>query len=192
MLITKPQPHLQPREYFGVPREEVQAVIGDERAPVWAVHTKPRAEKKLARFCEMAGVGHYLPTMLRKHTYPNRSVRTSWLPVFPGYLFVLQESFDKVALLRSNAVVQFMRVPRPEELYADLQNLWMTLVARPSAVAEDQFQPGVRVEVISGAMKGVIGEVLEPRKGGVRLMIKVHMFERAVSVEVDMARLRRI
>ena len=187
MLVTKPQPHLHPREYFA---GEEPAEAG--QAPVWAVHTKPRAEKKLARFCEMAGVGHFLPTMLSRRTYGNRSVRTSWLPVFPGYLFLLQETFEKVALLRSNAVVQFMRVPRPAELYADLQTLWMALVARPSAVQEALFRPGVKVEVVAGALKGVRGELVESRKGGMRLLIKVHLFERAVSVEVDAAQVRRV
>lgn len=184
MLVTKSQPHLFPEAYFA------GAEPPPGRAPLWAVHTKPRAEKKVARICEGLGVAHFLPTTLTRHAYANRSVRTHWVPLFPGYLFLMEERFDRVGVFRSNAIVQLMPVPRPDELYADLLNLWMTLVARPGAVQEDQYKPGTKVVVVKGALEGVVGELVRWQKGAERLLIKVRLFERAVSVEIDVAHVK--
>jgi transcription antitermination factor NusG len=159
--------------------------------PLWAVHTKPRAEKKLVRFLESVRVGHYLPTMLRRHEYGGRKVRTNWLPLFPGYVFLLEERIDRSLLFRSGAVVQFLPVPRPEELYSDLQSLWLTLSAKPGAVREALYQPGVPVEVVAGPLKGAVGELIKTKKGGARLLICVHMFKQAVTVEIDSDCVRR-
>lgn len=179
MLVVTSQPHLQPHGYF--------AATGpvDGLRPVWAVHTKPRAEKKLTRFLESVRVGHYLPTMLRRHVYGGRQTRTNWVPLFPGYVFLLQEQIDRSLLFRSGAIVQFIPVLRPEELYTDLQSLWLTLSAKPGSVREGLYQPGVKVEVIAGPLKGVVGELIRTRKGGERLVICVHMFQQAVTVEID-------
>ncbi|MDX9999929.1 MAG: hypothetical protein RBU30_01400 [Polyangia bacterium] len=184
MLITKPQPHLVPAGYFS------SAEPPTGMAPLWAVHTKPRAEKKLARYCEGLGVSHFLPTSLTRHEYANRSVRTHWLPLFPGYLFLLEEELDRIQLFQSGAIVQLMPVPRPGELYTDLMNLWMALVARPSALQEAQYQPGMKVLVVKGPLKGVTGELVKWTKDTERLLIKVHLFERAVSVDIDVAHVR--
>lgn len=190
MQITTPQPHLWPTHYFaGAEAPEEEKGSG---APRWVIRTKPRTEKKIARFAEAAGVPYFVPATQRRKVYGNRSVRTSWLPVFPGYFFVLAEQYDRVALLRSNAVLQQIRVPDPGELYRDLANLWRTLVTRPGAVEEDTFVPGVPVQVSSGPMAGVVGELVERRKGGTRLLIKVHLLGRAVSVDIDSAHVRRL
>lgn len=186
MLVTKPQPHLLPMGYFA------DAEPPPGKVPLWVAHTKPRAEKKLAQVCAGIGIGHYLPTTLTRHAYANRSVRTYWVPLFAGYVFLLEEKLDKVALYRSNAIVQLMPVPRPGELYTDLANLWMTLVARPGAVQEDEYRPGMRVEVMQGPLAGVVGELVKWKKGTERLLIKVHLFERAVSVEIDVAHVRPV
>jgi len=159
--------------------------------PLWAVHTKPRAEKKLVRFLESVRVGHFLPTLLRRHEYGGRKVRTNWVPLFPGYVFLLEERIDRSLLFRSGAVVQFLPVPRPEELYSDLQSLWLTLSAKPGAVREALYQPGVPVEVVAGPLKGAVGELVKCKKGGERLLICVHMFNQAVSVEIDSGCVRR-
>ncbi|MFH2007644.1 MAG: transcription termination/antitermination NusG family protein [bacterium] len=159
--------------------------------PLWAVHTKPRAEKKLARFLHSLRIGHYLPTSPRRHVYGGRQARTNWSPLFPGYVFVLQEEIDRTLLFRSGAVVRFIPVPNPEELYQDLQSLWLTLSAKPAAIQETLYQPGVPVEVTSGPLKGVQGELIRTKQGGKRLLICVHLLGTAVTVDIDAARVRR-
>jgi transcription antitermination factor NusG len=185
MLVVTPQPHLQPQGYFTA-TEPLEGL-----RPLWAVHTKPRSEKKLTRFLESMRVGHYLPTMLRRHTYGGRQARTNWVPLFPGYVFLLQEQIDRSLVFRSGAVVQLISVPRPEELFSDLQSLWLTLSAKPASVREALYQPGVPVEVVAGPLKGVVGELIRTRKGGERLLICVHLFNQAVTVEIDAACVRR-
>ena len=175
-----PQPHLLPPDYFlddGGPRPRL--------LPFWAAHTKPRAEKKLTHYLTEHNVGHFLPTSLRRHVYGNRQPRLNWVPLFPGYVFLLAETFDRIALYRSNTVVQFIEVPDPAQLYSDLQNLWRTLVQKPAEVHQFTYTPGKPVQVKHGPLKGVYGELVEVKKGGARLLIRVHFFERTVSVDID-------
>jgi transcription antitermination factor NusG len=112
--------------------------------------------------------------------------------VFPGYVFVLAEHFARLEVFRSHAAVQLLPVPNPAALYHDLSHLFRTLVARPSAVEESLYQPGVRVEVVSGPLAGVEGELIRSRQGGTRLLVAVRLFERGITVDIDAAHVRRL
>lgn len=52
-----------------------------------AVMTKPRCEKAVARYCTGFKITNYLPLRRRVERYQRRTV-TTWLPMFPGYVFV--------------------------------------------------------------------------------------------------------
>lgn len=181
-----PQPHLSPPSYF------TEEAPDEDHLPLWAVHTKPRAEKKLVKFLEMEGVHHYLPTSLRRHVYGSREPRTNWIPLFPGYVFLLQTQFVRRVLYRSNAIVQFIEVANPKELYEDLRNLWLTLTRKPTEVELSSYKPGSLVEVRSGPLRGVVGEIVRAKNKKTRLLIHVHFFERVVSVDIDAGRVRSV
>ncbi len=181
-----PQPHLRPVAYF---KEELPC---EGSLPSWAVHTKPRAEKKLTAFLEREGIHYYLPTSLRQHVYGSREPRMNWVPLFPGYVFILQQSLSRSLLYRSNAVVKFIDVDSPIHLYEDLRNVWLALSHKPAEVELALYKPGAPVEVRSGPLKGVMGEIIETGRKKTRLIIHVRFFERAVSVEIDAGRVRPI
>jgi hypothetical protein len=186
MLVVAPQPYLWPRTYFaGTPPS------GDG-LPHYAVHVKPRAEKQLSRLLQADGVPHFVPTVVTRHTYAGNRVRTHDVPLFTGYLFVLGRPLNREPLFRGNQIIRFIPVPRPEELFEDLQNVWLTLTRRPTAVREEIYRPGRKVEVISGPLKGVIGELVRTHHDCDRLVIRVRLFDRAVSVDIDVAHVRPI
>ncbi len=177
------QPHLFPADYFSAAERPAEL-------PCWAVRTKPRAEKKLSMLCQDLGLGHYLPTTLRRHCYGNRAVRSHWVPVFAGYVFVMTAALPQVQLFRSNAVLQILTVPQPAELYSDLRHVWLSLAATPGAVEEARYQPGAQVEVVSGPLRGVVGVLEAAPKGKSRILITVRFFERALAVDIDVAHVR--
>lgn len=197
------QPHLFPSDYFFLGEKESESeepMVSEapmdshafENLPIWAVHTKPRAEKKLVTYLEKEGVSHYLPTSLRRHIYGSRQPRTNWVPLFPGYVFLLQKEFVRRTLYRSNAIVQFIEVPDPKQLYDDLKNLWLTLTRKPTEVELASYKPGSLVEVRSGPLKGVVGEIHRTKKKKTRLLIRVHFFDRVVSVDIDAGHVRAL
>ena len=53
----------------------------------WVLHSKPRAEKSIARQLVKHGVGFYLP-LYEKHWRKNGRSQHSHLPLFPGYVFL--------------------------------------------------------------------------------------------------------
>jgi transcription antitermination factor NusG len=167
------------------PGEVVSAAGPSAALPFWAAHTKPRCEKKLSQHLKRHQIAHYLPTSLRRHLYGNRRPRLNWVPLFPGYVFLMARRFDRIALYRTNTVVQFIEVPDPAQLFADLKNLWRTLIQKPAEVHQVTYTPGKPVLVKHGPLKGVYGELVEVKKGGVRLLIRVHFFDRTVSVDID-------
>ena len=184
MLVVTPQPFLWPRTYFAGPTP-----TGDD-LPHYAVHVKPRTEKQLSRLLASDGIPHFVPTVVSRHVYAGNRLRTHDLPLFTGYVFVLGRPADRAPLFRGNQVIRFIPVPRPTELFEDLQNLWLTLTRRPTAVREEVYRPGRRVEVLSGPLRGVVGELVRTRNDCDRLVIRVRLFDRAVSVDIDVAHVR--
>lgn len=180
------QPYLSPETYFS------ETPVNGNAITLWAIHTKPRAEKKLVQFLQMYEINHYLPTSLRRHVYGAREPRWNWIPLFPGYVFILQEDISRSVLYRSNSMVKIIPIESPKELYQDLRNVWLALTHKPTEVELSLYKPGSPVEVRSGPMRGVIGEILKTKNKKTRLVIRVRLFERAVSVDIDAGCVRPI
>src|SRR5436309_2974661 len=63
---------------------------------VWRVlHAKPRQEKSLARQLYAAAIPYYLP-VVRKRCLVHGRVAHSYVPLFPGYLFLLSNREERV------------------------------------------------------------------------------------------------
>src|SRR6266852_7474300 len=79
---------LLPPEVFVWPEELlVQPLPAGETGRWWALHSRPRAEKTLARHFLGRGLAFFLP--LAKKRWRNRGrLFTSTSPLFPGYIFL--------------------------------------------------------------------------------------------------------
>src|SRR5215207_3107804 len=105
-----------------------EGLLTDPDVPVdrpgcwWAVHTKARGEKALARHLFGRSVAYYLP--LHKQTWKNNGrTFTSHLPLFPGYVFLFGDDDARVAALESNQVSRLLPVPDPARLVSDLRRV---------------------------------------------------------------------
>src|SRR3990172_6465123 len=70
----------------------------------WAVYTKTRQEKSLARDLAAAEQPFYLPLVSRRHVVRGRTM-TSHMPLFPGYLFVAGDPESRLVVLKTNRAV---------------------------------------------------------------------------------------
>src|SRR6516164_5481656 len=61
----------------------------------WVLHTRPRAEKTLARNLLKHQIAFFLPLFQRSQRFRGRLV-TSHLPLFPGYVFLLGDNQDRL------------------------------------------------------------------------------------------------
>lgn len=175
MPILKLEPDLFPEALFELP---------PERWPWWVVHVRSRQEKLLARECRRREVPFYLP--LREHRSPrDRRRRVSWLPLFPGYLFIRGDlEHERLEVLKTNLCVRVLDVPGQQDLVHDLaqvrrlQELGLPLNPYP------ELTTGSIVRIAEGPFEGLTGRVAS-LKGKCRFIVSVRFIHRSVSVELD-------
>ena len=149
----------------------------------WALHTKPRQEKALARQLLAQDAPFFLPLIPRVHSIGGRRVK-SMLPLFGGYLFLFGTDEERFQSLATNRVAQILPVLQAEEIRRDLQNIRDLIEAGVPLTPESRLQPGRRVRVKSGSLMGLEGVVLS-RRGEDRLLIAVHFLEQGVSIQIS-------
>lgn len=149
----------------------------------WALHTRPRQEKSLARELVRFDTAFYLPLVHKKRIVQGRSIR-SFIPLFGGYVFMFGTDEHRVRSLTTNRVVRAIEVTDGRRLLADLKQVQRLIEAGAPLTVEARLKPGQRVRIKQGSMIGLEGTVLARRRH-TRLVVAVEFLQRGVSVEVE-------
>jgi transcriptional antiterminator RfaH len=149
----------------------------------WVLHTRPRAEKALARQCINRELPFYLPLYHKKWRSGNR-MQQSFLPLFPGYLFLFGDGEIRQAALQTNLVAQVIPVRDQEQLYSDLARVHRLIDAGTGVTPEERLQPGAPVMINSGPLAGLEGKVIR-REKNLRFFVEVRLLQQGVSVAID-------
>lgn len=171
---------LEPSVY---PERLFDEVDSDTAGRWWVLHTRPRAEKALARQCLGQQLPFFLPLYHRQWRNGGRRQR-SYLPLFPGYLFLFGDDDIRLAALQTNLVATVLPVLQQRRLHDDLLRVHRLIEAGSSLTPEDHLQPGAMVEITGGPMMGLLGKVLRRGKN-LRFFIEVQFLQRGVSVELE-------
>lgn len=157
----------------------------------WSVlHTRPRAEKALARQLCAEGTPFFLPQYQRTYRKQRRTV-TSWLPLFPGYVFLLADREQREIVFRTNLVANCLHVDNQQRLWDDLRGVHDVIESGVGLAPEDRLETGMSAEIIGGPLKGRRGTVLR-RGTGLRFVLEVDFLQQGASVEVDGSLIRQI
>ena len=149
----------------------------------WAVYTKSRQEKSLARQLFGMSVPYYLPLVSKTSRVGPRNVK-SHLPVFAGYVFLYGTEDERVQALTTNRISCVLPVPGTEQMTTDLRYVRSLILAGAPLTVEARLQPGQRVRIKSGSLMGIEGTIV-CRRGETRLLIAVHYLQQGVSVQID-------
>ena len=149
----------------------------------WAVYTKTRQEKSLARNLVKLKVPFYLPLVAKDHRYGGRRVQ-SFNPLFSGYLFLYGSEEDRVKSLTTNRISRVLKVPEQELLYHDLKQVHRLIESDEPLTIEQRLGPGQRVRVREGAFMGLEGTVTS-RVRRCRLVVAVTFLQQGISIEID-------
>ena len=149
----------------------------------WALFTKARQEKALARDLRATGIPFYLPLVRKTNLIRGRKV-CSYLPVFPGYVFVFADDNGRVQSLKTNRVCTTLPVHDGRELQSDLRQLDQLIESGVPLTVEERLAPGDHVRIRRGSLAGIEGVVLERRERS-RLLVAVHFLQSGVSLEID-------
>jgi transcription antitermination factor NusG len=174
MPILPPDTTLHPPELLanGIP-------VGEDRC-WWAVYTKARQEKSLARDLLRQSIPFFLPTIVKRSVVRGRRIR-SQLPLFGGYLFLFAKEDERVQCLTTNRVSQLIPVHDQDQLQSDLRQVHRLIASDAPLTVESKLAPGRRVRIQSGSLMGLEGVVVA-RRGGDRLLVAVNFLQQGVSV----------
>jgi transcriptional antiterminator RfaH len=179
MPILQCEPDLYPDDLF----ERAEEAAGPDQA-WWALYTMPRSEKELIRQLRGWQIGCYCPLVPQRRRSPAGRVRTSYLPLFTGYVFLFGGEEQRVRALTTNCVSRCLSVPDERELYRDLSQTWRLIRSGVPVTPEASLVAGQRVTVRSGPLSGLEGVIVR-RQGQSRLIVAVDFLQQGASVLVE-------
>lgn len=154
----------------------------------WVLHTRPRSEKALARRCLDHRLRFFLPVYLHKWRNQGRLHR-SYLPLFPGYLFLHGDFYARTQALTTNLIARTLAVPDQRRLTTDLERVLRLITSDLPLTPESHVKPGMRVEVVAGPFAGMEGTVVRVDKG-LKFIVDIHFLGQGVSVEIERANIQ--
>lgn len=178
MPLLASEPCIQPETLLDNP-----PVSGADASQFWVLHTRPRTEKTLARLFLDRGMSYFLPTYRREWRKSGRQFR-SYLPLFPGYIFLHGTHDERIAALETNLVAMVIPVRDQLQLHSDLHRVHRLILSGAPVTPEEMLEPGDPVSIVRGPLAGLDGVILQRGKN-LRFVVEVRMLGRAVSAEVQ-------
>lgn len=149
----------------------------------WCLHTKPRQEKTIARALHKRGIAYYLPQVIREGRTPGGRKIRSLLPLFPGYMFLRGDDYQRVEAMQGNHLANTLEVPDQGALERDLRRIHQMLSSGLPVVPEPTYVEGTKVRVLAGPLKGIVGTVIR-RDGRDRLVVLVRFLGRGATIDL--------
>lgn len=161
---------------------------------IWyALYVKSRTEKKVAAELEKQDIINYLP--LQK-VLKQWSDRRKWVeePLFRSYIFVQIDANEYYKVLQVTGVVKYITfeskavaIP-PQQIEA----IKYFLNGRDPDNNDDQkWERGENVEIISGSLSGLTGELVEV-KGKHKVSVQIDAVNRTILIQIPRNKLRVI
>jgi transcriptional antiterminator NusG len=153
----------------------------------YAVQTRSRHEKIVARHLEGQGFATFLPITIQLRQWSDRRKLVE-LPLFPGYTFVrmVYQPEQRLRVLGTEGIVAFVGmhgqgVPIPDQQIEYIQTL---LTSEVPFESYPFLKVGQRVRICSGSLDGTEG-ILVGQESDRRLVISVELIQRSVSIRVQ-------
>ena len=169
-----------------IPETIGKSTVNRHELSWFAVHTRPRHEKKVDRILQEKGIETFLPLFQDIRQWSDRQ-RVVQVPLFPGYVFTrIVETADAcVSVLRTAGVIDFvgMRgkgVAIPDEQIEGVQAI---LEGGIFFAPYPFLREGQRVRVRGGSLDGLQG-ILLAKNGDQSLVVSVDLIQRSVAIRI--------
>ena len=157
-----------------------------------AVYTKPRHEKTVENELLKKGFEVYLPILKERRKWSDRK---KWVefPLFRSYIFVRTEIKNSLFVLQTMGVVKVVKFGGEVAVIQNdsIQAIKLMIEGGYKPEAIDYFVKGETVEVKSGPLKGLIGEVIRVHNSD-RLLVRVDAIQHSISVQIDRGYLKSV
>jgi len=159
----------------------------------YAIYTKSRNEKKVFALLEEAGIDTFLPLM---KVLKQWSDRKKWVeePLFRSYLFVRIKQDEYYRVLSVTGVVKYITfegkaVPVPEQQILAIKQFLDN--EEDQMIISDTFNIGDKVEIFRGALKGLLGNLLDIR-GKQKVRIEIESIGQSIILTIPKNYLKKI
>jgi len=131
----------------------------------YPVYTNPRAEKKAYQSLINKGVEAYLPLQRQLKKWSDRK---KWVeePFIKSYLFVRIKEHEQAEVLMTKGIARFLYFGGRIAAMPDRQIEQLKLLIASSfelEVTEENLQPGEKIIIKAGPLKGMTGEIISYR-----------------------------
>ena len=180
MPILARETDIYPNTLFDLPES-----LDDVEGQVWwTLYTLSRREKQLMRTLHRLKTPFYSPMVAKRTSSSKGRVRTSYVPLFPGYVFMYGTAGQRHEAMTSNCISRCIEVPDGDELRDDLQQIHKLIDIGAPLTVESRIQSGDPVRIRSGAFAGLEG-IVQKRHSHTRLVVTVRFIQRGASVLLD-------
>ena len=174
-----------PKERDVYPEDLLVGSAAEGAGTSWFVfYTLARREKDLMRKLAAAGIPFYAPMIRRRLRSPGGRTRSSFVPLFPGYVFSRGDDDQRRAALATNTIARWIPVGDPRMLVDDLRAIKRLIDSEQPLSPEARLEPGQPVRVRSGPLEGIEGTIIR-RRGTERLLVAVRFLNQGASIEME-------
>jgi len=170
--------------------QAITAAVTSTTLRWWVVHTLPRQEKALAEDLAKLNIEYFLPLQHSVRYYGKRKFKVDE-PLFSGYLFVNGSHEQAIQADRTGRVASLISVADQARLAGELQTIRTVLEQGGELSVARLIKVGDTVEIKAGPFKGIRGVVDRSGPRG-RLLLGIHLIERAAVLEIEYTLLERV
>jgi transcriptional antiterminator RfaH len=179
MPLLPPEPFVHPENLLA--NDNQSPPPGPNRW--WVVHTRPRAEKAMARQLLRDSTSFFLPVCKRQWRNNGRLLQ-SFPPLFPGYLFLWGADEARISAIKTNLVANLLPVADQRQMQSDLMRVFGLMESGAPLTPEERLEPGTPVAIVAGPLAGLEGKVIR-RGRRYHFTIEVRLLQQGVSVEIE-------
>jgi transcriptional antiterminator RfaH len=170
------------------------AVIRQKVPPKWyAIYTHPRAEKLVYTRLVEAGVETFLPMQKSVRQWSDRK-KIIEKPLLSSYVFVMVAPSGFPVVYKTPGVVKFISFEGQPVSIPQKQIDNLKLLVNSDAeieVTSEKFEKGDNVEVTTGALTGLTGELIKTGSKR-RVIIRLDKLDQNIIVTIPVTFLRKI
>jgi len=159
----------------------------------YAIYTRPRAEKQVFQRLSESGVETWLPMQKTIRQWSDRKKMVE-KPLLSSYIFVKTTPKNFPVVYRTNGVVKFVSfegqpVSIPQK---QIDNLRLLINSNADIeVSSENFAKGDSVEVVSGALVGLTGELIKIGTRN-RFVVRIDRLDQNLILKIPKAFLKKI
>jgi transcription antitermination factor NusG len=181
-------------EQSAIPLQEQKTIKNKVSEDKWyALYTRPRAEKLVFQRLVEEGIETFLPLQKTYRMWSDRKKLVE-KPLLSSYIFVKTNNKCFPKVYKTNGVVKFVSFEgQPVSIPQNqIDNLRLLVDSDAEiVVSSEKFDPGDNVEVISGSLIGLTGELIRIGSKN-RVVVRIDRLDQNLILKIPRAFLRKV